>query len=121
MAEPAGFLARWSRLKRRARQSQPSNAASADVEAPAPAPEIIPEALPPIETLTAESDYKIFMRPGVPEVTRNAALQKLGAVREAILRKSFVCDGELHDQALWTILADEWQDARELSFSAGIH
>jgi len=77
MAEPAGFLARWSRLKRRARQSQPSNAASADVEAPAPAPEIIPEALPPIETLTAESDYKIFMRPGVPEVTRNAALQKL--------------------------------------------
>ncbi|HEY7289672.1 MAG TPA: GNAT family protein [Vicinamibacterales bacterium] len=38
----------------------------------------------------------------------NGALRKLGAVREAILRRSFVRDGERLDQALWSILADDW-------------
>jgi RimJ/RimL family protein N-acetyltransferase len=38
----------------------------------------------------------------------NGALEKIGAVREAILRRSFVRDGEYLDQALWTILAEEW-------------
>ena len=37
----------------------------------------------------------------------NGALQKIGAVREARLRKSFLKDGEYHDQLLWTISADE--------------
>src|SRR5207253_253387 len=37
----------------------------------------------------------------------NGALQKLGASREGILRKSFLRHGEYHDQALWTILADD--------------
>jgi hypothetical protein len=77
MAEPADFLARWSRLKRRARQPQPPDAAPANAEAAALPAETPPETLPPIETLTAQSDYKIFMQAGVPEATRNAALQKL--------------------------------------------
>jgi RimJ/RimL family protein N-acetyltransferase len=64
---------------------------------------------------------RLEARASLANARGNAALQKLGAVREAILRKSFLRYGELHDQALWTILADEWQDARELSFSAGIH
>jgi len=77
MAEPADFLARWSRLKRRARQPQSPDVASASATAATPAVETPPETLPPVESLTAESDYRIFMQPGVPEVTRNAALQKL--------------------------------------------
>ncbi|MGB8182007.1 MAG: DUF3306 domain-containing protein, partial [Stellaceae bacterium] len=77
MAEPADFLARWSRLKRRARQPQPSDTAPVSATAATPAVETPPETLPPVESLTAESDYRIFMQPGVPEVTRNAALQKL--------------------------------------------
>ena len=64
---------------------------------------------------------RLEARASLANARGNAALQKLGAVREAILRKSFLRYGELHDQALWTILADEWQDARELSFSSGIH
>jgi RimJ/RimL family protein N-acetyltransferase len=64
---------------------------------------------------------RLEARASLANTRGNAALQKLGAVREAILRKSFLRYGELHDQALWTILADEWQDARELSFSSGIH
>jgi len=64
---------------------------------------------------------RLEARASLANARGNAALQKLGAVREAILRKSFLRFGELHDQALWTILADEWQDARELSVSPGIH
>jgi RimJ/RimL family protein N-acetyltransferase len=39
----------------------------------------------------------------------NGALQKIGAVREALLRKSFLKDGVYHDQVLWGITADEWR------------
>ena len=39
----------------------------------------------------------------------NGALQKLGAVREGILRRSFLRDGRYLDQALWAILADHWR------------
>ena len=42
----------------------------------------------------------------------NGALQKIGAVREALLRRSFLKDGEYHDQLLWAISAAEWQLAR---------
>lgn len=45
----------------------------------------------------------------------NGALQKLGALREALLRKSFLCRGEYLDQALWTIVRDEWRRARTAS------
>lgn len=34
----------------------------------------------------------------------NGALRKLGAVQEAILRKSFACDGQAMDQVLWAIV-----------------
>jgi RimJ/RimL family protein N-acetyltransferase len=44
----------------------------------------------------------------------NGALQKLGAVQEAVLRKSFLRNGEYHDQALYTILDSDWRAAREL-------
>jgi len=49
----------------------------------------------------------------------NAALRKIGAVREAVLRRSFLRGGEYHDQNLWTIIDDDWQakkhwDARGL-------
>ena len=42
----------------------------------------------------------------------NGALQKIGAVREALLRKSFLKDGEYHDQLLWAITADQWRFRR---------
>ena len=51
----------------------------------------------------------------------NGALRKLGAVQEAVLRKSFVRNGEYLDQALWTILRDEWQLARDLLKPRVIH
>jgi ribosomal-protein-alanine N-acetyltransferase len=51
----------------------------------------------------------------------NAALRKLGAVREGVLRKSFLRHGEMLDQAMWTIFADEWRAARQPRESQVIH
>jgi len=42
----------------------------------------------------------------------NGALQKIGASREAVLRKSFLKDGQYYDQVLWSIMADEWRFIR---------
>lgn len=61
------FLSRWSRLKR----EQPAEATEAKAdEAPAPA-------LPPVESLTPESDFSGFMHPKVQDALRRVALKKL--------------------------------------------
>ena len=39
----------------------------------------------------------------------NGALRKIGAVQEGVLRRSFVRNGQHHDQVLWGILADDWR------------
>lgn len=44
----------------------------------------------------------------------NGALRKIGAVQEGLLRRSFLRDGRLHDQVLWSILGDEWREAKAL-------
>ena len=51
---------------------------------------------------------------------------KVGAVQEAVLRKSFLCNGEYLDQVLWAIVEDDWraqqQVEREVStFRQTIH
>jgi ribosomal-protein-alanine N-acetyltransferase len=51
----------------------------------------------------------------------NGALRKLGAVQEIVLRRSFLRGGEYLDQALWTILRDEWRDARSVHLTRIIH
>lgn len=86
---PEGFLSRWSRRKR---------GTAAGEAAPAPAPEsaepVAPPAepeeevdlslLPDIETLTAESDITLFLKKGVPEALKNAALRKIWSADPAI-------------------------------------
>jgi RimJ/RimL family protein N-acetyltransferase len=42
----------------------------------------------------------------------NGALRKVGAMQEGILRKSFLRNGQYHDQTLWTILDEDWRSAR---------
>jgi len=42
----------------------------------------------------------------------NGALRKLGAVQEGVLRRAFLRDGEYLDQALWTILDEDWLQAK---------
>ena len=38
----------------------------------------------------------------------NAALRKIGALQEGILRRSFQRDGRYFDQILWSIVKDDW-------------
>jgi Protein of unknown function (DUF3306) len=76
MVDDEGFLRRWSRLKR------------SDVEEPVGKPEgdeppvaepFDPATLPPVATLTADSDYTAFLAKGVPEELRRLALRKAWA------------------------------------------
>jgi ribosomal-protein-alanine N-acetyltransferase len=46
----------------------------------------------------------------------NGALRKIGAMHEAVLRRSFHRHGEAHDQALWSILDVDWLAIRGRSF-----
>ncbi len=104
-AEKEGFLSRWSRRKRDAVERPLPEAApdaplaegtlaeaTADDEqlpgraaCPIPeVPEIDPASLPPVESLTIESDFGQFLRPGVPTLLRNAALRRMWSLDPAI-------------------------------------
>ena len=52
-------------------------------------------------------------QPENPNGRGNGALRKLGAVQEGILRRSFLCNGQYLDQALWSILEDDWRRVKE--------
>ncbi|WP_404379202.1 DUF3306 domain-containing protein [Caenispirillum salinarum] len=88
------FLSRWSRRKAEARQAErePDQAPPAPEEAPeddlpAPADDAAvsdaaekdedPLDLPDIDSLTAESDYTVFLKEKVPAALRKQALRKL--------------------------------------------
>jgi RimJ/RimL family protein N-acetyltransferase len=51
----------------------------------------------------------------------NGALRKLGAVQEGVLRRSFLKNGQYLDQMLWSILADEWRQAKAVWGQGVIH
>lgn len=42
----------------------------------------------------------------------NGALRKIGAVQEAVLRKSFRFEGEWIDQVMWSIVRSDWREAK---------
>ncbi len=90
-----GFLARWSQRKLEAKQPEANPAAPSETEtvessgseAPPgedPAPEFDLSALPKLEELTGSTDITAFLRRGVPEHLRNAALRKSWALDPAI-------------------------------------
>ncbi len=76
-------LRRWSGKKLGARQTQSTrgNEASASSSRdPSPqeeSPPLKPEDLPPVESLTADSDFTAFLQTSVPPVLKKAALRKL--------------------------------------------
>jgi Protein of unknown function (DUF3306) len=104
MSEPENFIARWSRRKREAAQDadatkpaaapaptaesehpdegrrKETDAAPADGGALQPSEAAFdPTKLPPIETITAESDIRAFLAPGVPPELTRAALRRAWA------------------------------------------
>ncbi len=92
MAQPPqddSFLGRWSKRKRAATEAQAPQP-EPETEAVAVAPEeesLSPEelaALPSLEELTPQTDIRPFMRKGVPQAMRNAALRKMWMLTPAI-------------------------------------
>jgi ribosomal-protein-alanine N-acetyltransferase len=53
--------------------------------------------------------HRLEARSVVANGRGNGALQKLGATREAVLRKSFLRDGVYHDQVIWSICEEDWR------------
>jgi ribosomal-protein-alanine N-acetyltransferase len=53
--------------------------------------------------------HRLEARATVRNGRGNGALRKIGAVHEGLLRKSFFKNGEYSDQALWTILDEDWR------------
>jgi hypothetical protein len=93
MSDPESFLARWSRRKHaeieatKPAATPPATTENVDVDdarqpsvAPQP-PELRfdPTKLPPIESITAESDIGAFLAPGVPPELTRAALRRAWA------------------------------------------
>ena len=60
------FAARWSRLKQAEKKELPEK----QDDSPAPL-------LPPVDKLTPESDFSLFMHPKVTDAVRRVALKKL--------------------------------------------
>jgi len=93
MNDPDNFLSRWSRRKQGAGEDKEKNETGEAVAAPAPenqqgipaapgaapSPEFNVESLPPIETISAETDITAFMRTGIPETLKHAALRRAWA------------------------------------------
>ena len=56
--------------------------------------------------------HRLEARAAIQNGRGNGALRKIGAMQEGILRKSFLRNGEYLDQALWTILDEDWKQQR---------
>jgi hypothetical protein len=87
--EAKNFLSRWSQRKQEAKQ--PERGKPAEAAAPpqqtseqAAEPEFDLSSLPKLEELTESTDITAFLRKGVPEQLRNAALRKSWALDPAI-------------------------------------
>ncbi len=93
MSGEEGFLKRWSRLKTKERKevrhpSSPptfkSQEAALTINNKREIDEALVSELPPVETLTKDSDFTAFLRKGVPEALRQQALRKLWASEPTI-------------------------------------
>ena len=100
MNDPENFINRWSRRKHEAasEDAQPKKAGSEGAVAPrsdeetkpkpgeleAPVPEFDVSSLPPVESISAETDITMFMRTGVPETLKHAALRRAWSADPAI-------------------------------------
>jgi ribosomal-protein-alanine N-acetyltransferase len=62
---------------------------------------------------------RLEARVAVHNVRGNAALRKLGAIREGVLRQCFECGGQMQDHFMWALLRDEWHRSRHRPSSEG--
>ena len=66
--------------------------------------------------------HRLEARAAVKNGRGNGALRKIGAVQEGVLRRSFLRNGEYHDQVLWAILDEDWFAVNtDIRFGVAIH
>jgi ribosomal-protein-alanine N-acetyltransferase len=69
--------------------------------------------------------HRVEARVAVENERGNGGLRKLGAVREAYLRRCSPCGGRYVDHAMWSILRDEWivqsQGTRAMTPAPHVH
>ncbi|MGH9313983.1 MAG: GNAT family N-acetyltransferase [Vicinamibacterales bacterium] len=65
--------------------------------------------------------HRMEARAAIRNGRGSGALAKIGAVREGLLRKSFLKDGEYLDQALWSILREDWLAKAVWGISERVH
>jgi hypothetical protein len=92
MSDPKDFMSRWSQRKLNPQTEKPaseekpqspppeSNAA----RSPAAEPEFDISTLPSLESITAQSDIRVFLQAGVPSALRHAALRRVWSADPAI-------------------------------------
>lgn len=56
--------------------------------------------------------HRLEARAAVENGRGNGALAKVGAVKEGVLRRSFLRNGHYVDQALWSIVREDWCQAK---------
>ena len=56
--------------------------------------------------------HRVEARAAVRNGRGNGALRKIGAVQEGVLRRSFLRNGEYLDQVLWSIVNEDWLQAK---------
>ena len=64
--------------------------------------------------------HRLEARAAILNGRGNGALRKIGAMQEGVLRKSFLRNGEYLDQALWTILDEDWR-AQRMVWGTRVH
>ena len=64
---------------------------------------------------------RLEARAAVANGRGNGALRKLGAVQEGVLRRSFLKNGQFLDQMLWSILGEEWRQAKAVWAKGHVH
>jgi RimJ/RimL family protein N-acetyltransferase len=65
--------------------------------------------------------HRLEARAAVRNGRGNGALRKIGAVQEGVLRRSFLRNGEHLDQTLWSVLAQDWRDAKTVWGTCIVH
>jgi RimJ/RimL family protein N-acetyltransferase len=56
--------------------------------------------------------HRLEARAAVRNGRANGAARKVGAVPEGVARRGMCCDGEYHDQLMWSLLAEDWRQSR---------
>jgi hypothetical protein len=83
MSKDEKFLQRWSRLKQASDEEDQASIPPVPQDAPKAAPTeekkepLDLSKLPSVDSLTRDSDYTVFMQPGVPDDLRAKALRRL--------------------------------------------